>query len=142
MIENGAVLRLAPGPAEIVGQVTSGRLAVDGKVLTPVNGRVMKARKKLAWNGSVVVTIVVSPRGTLAAPPRVVLQAVPDDAEPGVLEGQVETALAEVLGKLPPGALKNTELATEVARRAARHVVLGHSGKRVPVEVQIIPLPG
>jgi len=142
MIENGGVMRLAPGPAEIIGQVTSGRLAVDGKILTPVNGSVMKARKKLAWNGAVVVTVVVTPRGTLAVPPRAVLQAVPDDAEPGVLTGHVEAALADALGKLPPGALKNPELATEVARRAARHVVLGHSGKRVPIEVQIIPLPG
>jgi ribonuclease J len=141
LTENGSVLRLAPGSAEIVAQVTAGRLAVDGKVLTPVGGEVLRARKKLAWNGAVVVTVVATAGGALATPVRAVLQAVPDDEAPGVLPARVNAALDDAFARLPRGALKNDDLATEVARRAVRHVLLPQSGKRPPIEVQIIRLP-
>jgi ribonuclease J len=142
MIENGSMLRLAPGAAEKIGEVTAGRLAVDGKVLTPVGGSVLRARKKLAWNGAAVITLVVTARGTLATPPRTLLQGVPDDAPEGVLAARVDAALAEAFEKLPAGTLKNDELVIEIARRAARQVLAARGGKRPPVEVQIIRLPG
>jgi len=142
MVENGTVLRLAPGPAEVVGQVTAGRLAVDGKVLTPVDGPVMKARRKLAWNGAAVATVAVTAQGRLAVPPRVVLQGVPDGEAPGVLADRVVAAMKDVLGKLGPGPMGNDELVTEVARRAVRQTLAHQGGKRPPVEVQILRLPG
>jgi len=38
LAENGSMLRLAPGRAEIIGRVQTGRLALDGMHLTPMVG--------------------------------------------------------------------------------------------------------
>lgn len=142
MIENGAVLRLAPGSAEVVGQVTAGRMAIDGKVLAPVAGPVMKARKKLAWNGGAVVTLAITAQGRLAAPPRATLLGVPDGLTPGALAAEVVRAVHKVVGPLQAGLMKNDELLTEVVRRAARQTLMAHGGKRPPIEVQLLRLPG
>ena len=40
--ENGSIIRLAPGPAEVVGQVQHGRLALDGKRIVPLDAGVMR----------------------------------------------------------------------------------------------------
>ena len=62
---NGEVVRLAPGPAAIVETVHSGRLAVEGENLLPVDGPVIRERRRLMENGAAVATVVVDAKGEL-----------------------------------------------------------------------------
>ncbi len=65
VVENGAMVRLAPEPAGIVDHVPSGRLALDGKRLMPLDSGPVQARKRLMRNGAVVLTLVLSRDGKL-----------------------------------------------------------------------------
>jgi ribonuclease J len=58
-VENGDVIRLAPGKPEKIAVVPSGYLAVDGNYLLPTNSPVMKARRKLQHDGAVIVTLIM-----------------------------------------------------------------------------------
>ena len=60
--DNGDVIRLAPGPVEVIDQVPAGRLHVDGEVLTSDKAGGMWERKKMAYNGHLTVSLVISPR--------------------------------------------------------------------------------
>ena len=62
---NGEIVRLAPGPAAIVETVHSGRLAVEGENLLPVDGPVIRERRRLMENGAAVATVVVDAKGEL-----------------------------------------------------------------------------
>src|SRR5262249_56253848 len=42
VIENGDIVRLAPGPAEVVDNAPTGRLGLDGKSLIPLHGSVIR----------------------------------------------------------------------------------------------------
>jgi ribonuclease J len=63
---NGDMVRLAPGRAEIINEVKSGRLFLDGGVLTPENSEPLRERRHAAQNGILVVSLVMDKRGRLA----------------------------------------------------------------------------
>ncbi len=103
VVENGAMVRLAPGDPAIVGQVPSGRLAVDGNRLVPLDGELIRGRNRVGYNGAAQVTIALNGSGGLAADPVV--------STTGLLEPDEEA------------------LETE-AREAARSAVEGLTAKR------------
>ena len=61
------MVRLAPGRAEIIDEVPSGRLYVDGGVLEPENGEALRERRHAAINGVLVVSLALDKRGKLAS---------------------------------------------------------------------------
>ena len=80
---NGSLIRLYPGPAEIIDQVPSGYLALDGGRLKALNAESIRDRNKLLHNGSVSATVVLNAKGDLLADPTVALRGI-DDGEAGV----------------------------------------------------------
>src|SRR5262249_59805500 len=65
---NGTLVRLAPGPAEIVDHVHAGRLARDGDAVVPLDGVALQERRKLLWNGAATATLVIDGQGPPHAP--------------------------------------------------------------------------
>jgi hypothetical protein len=53
---------LAPGPAEVIDHVPSGRLARDGDGLVPLDGDSLRERRKLLWNGAAAAASVIDKR--------------------------------------------------------------------------------
>jgi ribonuclease J len=70
---NGDMVRLAPGPAEIIDDVPVGRLYRDGAILTRADDGQVRERRKLSFAGSVSVSLVLSHKGVLLADPEVSL---------------------------------------------------------------------
>ncbi len=138
VVENGSVLRLAPGPARIVDAVSAGRLAVDGQTIGAVDSEAVQARRRMTKDGLASATLVVTAKGRLAALPRVALWGLP-----GLSNGEsvTESAIHEIeraLAELPPGA--DDEGFAETARRALRRLVKTHLGKRPVIDVSVIRL--
>ncbi len=64
---NGDMVRLAPGRPEVIDEVPSGRLFVDGNVLEPEGGEALRERRHAASNGVLVVSLAMNAKGKLAA---------------------------------------------------------------------------
>jgi ribonuclease J len=64
---NGDMVRLAPGRAEVVDEVPSGRLFVDGNVLEPEGAPALRERRHAAHNGVLLVSLALDKRGKLAS---------------------------------------------------------------------------
>ncbi|WP_422013765.1 ribonuclease J [Reyranella sp.] len=133
---NGTLVRLAPGPAEIIDHVFSGRLARDGDTLIPLDGESLRERRKLLWNGAAAATLVVDKRGKPLAPPKVSLRGI-DDAD-GELQEAIEDALAEMLADLKSVERTDDRRMEEAARQAVRRVVRAHLGKKPLTDVHIV----
>ncbi len=134
---NGTVVRLGPGEPEIVGHVPAGRLALDGDVILPVEGRTMAARRKLAHGGLMVVTIARSPAGRLAGAPAVVAQGVPVEQEEEAFLAECRSAAAKAVEAA--GFADERRLIDEV-KVAVRRVARSWTGRKPPTEVAIIAL--
>ena len=70
-VRNGAMVRLLPGDAEIIGEAPVGRIYRDGQLLIPGDEECIRERRKLSFVGSVVVSIAITKAGELAADPQV-----------------------------------------------------------------------
>jgi ribonuclease J len=101
---NGDMVRLAPGRAEIVDEVPSGRLFVDAGVLTPENGEALRERRHAAHNGVVAVSVVLDRRGRIVSGPQVRALGLPTDDDYPLeevlddLSGEAEQALNRLSG--------------------------------------------
>ncbi|MEE8545744.1 MAG: MBL fold metallo-hydrolase RNA specificity domain-containing protein [Alphaproteobacteria bacterium] len=136
--ENGAVVRLAPGPAAIVDHVPAGRLVLDGATLVAAESPVVRTRRRLMQRGSAVVTIVVDDGGHLVAPPMVVVMGL--EGGGADQEGEAAAAVSEALAKLPRSGLKDDDALAECARRAALRSLKASSGRRPLVEARVTRL--
>jgi ribonuclease J len=136
VIEDGDVLRLAPGEPDVVEGVPSGRLAVDGDRLLPLDGDVLQARKKMLFNGLVIASLAVDVSGRVLGQPQV--------SAPGLFDGtgdepaQIAADLARAVVELP-GAMKREDGALrEAARTAVRRSLGRRLRKRPSVEVHLL----
>ena len=133
---NGTLVRLAPGPAEIIDHVPSGRLARDGDGLVPLHGDSLRERRKLLWNGAAATTIVLDGRGKVVAAPKVSLRGI-EDCE-GELVEAIVSGLTEMLADLSAAERKDDGRIEEAARQAVRRVVRAHLGKKPLTDVHIV----
>ncbi len=92
---NGEVIRLAPGQATIIEEVPSGRLFLDGNVLTPENSEPLRERRHAAANGVLMVAVTLDKKNKLAADAEVRAIGLPAEADyslKDVLEDLAEDA--------------------------------------------------
>jgi len=78
---NGDMVLLAPGHPSIIDEVPSGRLYVDGGVVTPENGEALRERRHAAFNGVLAVSIVLDGRNRVVSGPQVRGLGLAGDAE-------------------------------------------------------------
>jgi len=137
---NGDVVRLAPGRAEIIGAVPSGRLAADGTVLIPLDEPSVQMRRRLMFNGSAVATVALDGQGEMLAPPQVTLHGIADEAEEGDLARIVAAAVRSAVESLPRPRRRDDTEVREAARLAMRRTIRTVRGKKPPIDIHIVRL--
>jgi ribonuclease J len=138
---DGDVLRLAPGPVEVVDEVPVGRVYRDGQMLVDAQSAAISQRRKLAFAGVVSVAFVLSERGELLGDPDVRLAGLPEFAsgnEP--MENFVIDAVYESLESLPKQRRRDAEAVEEAVARAVRGKVNEVWGKKPLCHVQVLQI--
>ncbi|TAN53706.1 MAG: ribonuclease J, partial [Rhodospirillales bacterium] len=138
MARNGTMLRLSPGPAEIVDHIPTGKLAMDGGRLIRMDSTVMRNRHRMIWNGSAVVTVVVDKKGRLLADPKVSAQGLLDPETDAQLLEDAAMAVAEAIEDMPSGQRRDDAALSEAARLATRRALYERVEKKPLTEVHLI----
>jgi ribonuclease J len=138
LLENGDMLRLAPGVPEIIDSVPTGRLAVDGNAIMPLKGNVMGARRRMLFNGVVVGSAVVDAAGRVLGATKISAPGLFD--EDGKLQREVESEFETLLAELPPAIRKEDAALADAARSVLRRITGKRLGKRPIVEAHILRL--
>ena len=142
LVENGDLLRLAPGPATVVGRAPSGRLALDGDKIVATDHVSIGARRKLMHNGAVFVSVVVDRSGRTLVPPLISGRGVMDGEDAQVARDALAAAVADAVDGLPRAQARDAAALEEAVRRAVRRAVRESHGKRPLIDVQIARVPG
>ena len=138
VIRNGLMVRLAPGPAEIVDEAPSGRLYLDGEVLTASDEGAVQERRRLAFAGSVFVSIVLDGKGQVRGDPQVRLMGLPETDGTGLdFEDRALDAIDEALDRLPAKRRDDDDAVAEFLRRAVRGALRREWGKKPQVAVVV-----
>ncbi|MEZ5873754.1 MAG: ribonuclease J [Hyphomicrobiales bacterium] len=128
---NGTMVRLLPGPAEIVDEVPVGRLYRDGNILTRADEGQVRERRKLSFAGSVFVSLVLSEKGALMAEPEVALAGLPATDMNGIpLADIARDTTVGTIESIPRPRRKDPALVREAVRRAVRAAINQAWGKK------------
>ncbi len=128
---NGTMVRLLPGPAEIIDEVPVGRLYRDGTIITRADDGQVRDRRRLGFAGTVAVSLVMSDKGVLLAEPEVAVTGLPAADNQGTpFEEIARDAAIGTIESLPKPKRKDQALVSEAVRRAVRAAINQAWGKK------------
>jgi ribonuclease J len=138
---NGDVVRLAPGPAEIVDELPQGRLYRDGRLIIDGESRTVADRRRLGFVGIVSVAFTVDAKGTLVAAPVVDSIGIPELAADGRrLDDVALEAASEAIENLPRARRRDPDSIADAVKRAVRAAVAVQWGKKPLCLVHVLSL--
>lgn len=136
--QNGSMIRLAPGPGEIIDEVFTGRLAMDGRRLINLESTVIRDRRRMVYNGSAVATIILGPDGEISGLPMVSLHGIEEADTDGDVADEVVEAVIAAVERLPQRDRDDDDTVSEAARRAVRRSLRELCGKRPQTEIHLV----
>ena len=131
---NGNLVRLAPGKAEIIGHALTGRLVLDGDVILPADGATMNERRKISVHGQISVAVAIDDDGDLIGQPAIRMQGVPVEEDRDAFLVEAAEAAQDVVAE----GLADTEKLREKIRLAVRRTATRWTGKKPVVDVLLI----
>jgi ribonuclease J len=137
---NGDMVRLAPGRAEIVDEVPSGRLFVDAGMLTPENGEALRERRHAAHNGMVAVSVALDGRGKIVSGPQVRALGLPttDQDELEEVLDELSEAAEQALSRLSGDDREYDSNVETAMSRAVKKASQRIWGRRPVVETTVL----
>ena len=135
--DNGNVIRLCSGKAEVIADVRTDALVVDGKQLTPLTSQVIKDRNKLLHNGSIFSSIVLTGDGLCDGPPVVTCLGLGAGTQV-VLKLQLEALISDAIETLSSAERSVDESVTKACTKAIRRFCRGQLGKSPTISIHII----
>jgi ribonuclease J len=136
LLEDGDILSLAPGSAQVLDSAPVGRLVLDGNRLTPFGGDVMTARRRMSFNGIVLASIAVDANGRMRGEPRVSAPGLFDNDDPELAD--VTSAFADSIHDLPASLRRDDAALVDAARAALRRALGRRQPKRPLVDVHLL----
>lgn len=137
---NGDVIRIAPGPVEVIDKVESGYLGIDGKFLLTANSNILKMRRRMQESGIVLAVLMLNSKNKLVMPP--VIKA------PGVLDYEEDQAIfveiaKEIVKSLEESSAplihkKNGDFIENTVRSAIRRVLKAEVGKSPAIDIELV----
>ena len=135
-VRDGHLVRLAPGAAEILDKVPSGRIFKDGRLIGDEQTTGIRDRRKLSFAGHVAVNVVLDEKYELAGDPDLVAIGVAEvDAKGVPLEDIMLDAAVGAVTSIPRGKRKDLDMIAESVRRAVRGAANESWGKKPLVTV-------
>ena len=136
---DGDLVRLAPGAAEIIDEIPSGRLYKDGSLLVEADSRTVASRRRLGFAGMVSVALALSERGELVADPEIELIGIPEaDAGGAAMADIARDAVEEAFESLPKPRRRDADSVAEAVRRAIRGAIAARWNKKPVCHVHVL----
>ncbi len=136
---DGDLVRLAPGAAEIIDEIPSGRLYKDGALLVEAEARTVTSRRRLAFAGMASVALALSDKGVLVADPEIELIGIPEtDAAGRRMDEIVGDAIEEAFEALPKPRRRDPNEVAEAVRRAVRGALAERWNKKPICHVHVL----
>ncbi len=135
-VRNGNILRLAPGPAEVIDDAPFGRIFKDGKLIGDMDEMGISDRRKLSFVGHVSVNVLLDQRYEFLADPDLVSYGLPEfDDEGEDMDDGLYDAVLGAVESIPRARRKDLDTVRESVRRAVRSAANIAWGKKPVVTV-------
>ena len=89
----------------------------------------MKDRRKMNYNGAVVITLVMDHRGQVTQDPQIALMGLTDEGQDKHLPGDIAAAVMDAVDGMPKSTRLDDAAVRHAAGQAARRFLLEHTGR-------------
>ncbi|MEG2638933.1 MAG: ribonuclease J, partial [Clostridiales bacterium] len=137
VLENGQVLELTKSKAEINGNVTVGKIMIDGMGLEDVGNMVLKDRRQLSQDGIMVVIVTVNHHGIMVAKPEMISRGFVYLKEAEELMGDARKRVTEQMVKYEGRRIKDFSAVKQDLKECVGKV-LYQAVKRKPMIIPVI----
>ncbi|MBO4521118.1 MAG: ribonuclease J [Alphaproteobacteria bacterium] len=137
VLKDGDVLRLDLSVPEVIGEVQTGVLARDKKQLIPLNASILKQRRRMIEDGTVVATVVLDKKGSVVGDIQFSAVGLIETSDP-VMEQLKESVKLAIMGISASERKENDQAIFETVKGAVRKVVVETHGRRPLVDVHLV----
>ncbi len=142
LIDPGTVLELAGGEASVTGEVTAGKVMVDGLGVGDVGSVVLRDRRLLAEEGIVIVVVAMDPqKGRLLSGPEIITRGFVYVRESEELLEDARSAVGGRMETLSPQQLLDWNIVKSHVRDEAASFFFERTGRRPMIMPVIIDVP-
>ncbi len=135
---NGTCIALSGNQPEVVEQVETGRIYLDGAVQVGALDGVVRDRIRMALNGHAVVSLILDEDDTPLGEPWVDLKGLPETGRSGAaLTDVMEQDLDQALRRADDRTILDDDKLDELMRRVARQTALQEIGRKPEVTVVV-----
>ena len=140
-VNNGEIIRLAPGEPEVVDKVTWGRVYLDGKILIDNDSKVLKDRRNIAANGYMEITVLISKNGQLKNNPIITLKGIPlNEEDESEIEYDLEDIVMDTCKTFNLNNSKQEKNLIDTLKGNCRKLINDKSGKKPLVNINLFRL--
>ena len=135
---NGMMIDLGGNAPEVAEYIETGRLYLDGSVIIPALGGVVRDRIRMALNGHVMVTLLLDENDEPLGEAWAELMGLPGIGKTGqALSDTIETELNDFLSRIEDRVRRDDDKLDEAIRRIVRQVAMEEVGKKPEVTVVV-----
>lgn len=144
--DNGTVIRLVDGnhgaerDAEIIDNVKTGALTHEKGKIVEIQSDMMRARRRMLWNGVVTASLVMNRKGGLCAVPAVSQTGISDANTAADYVAAASLAIEDAIAGMGRGARQDDSRVEEIAGQTLRRVARSMFGLRPVAHVHIMRL--
>ena len=142
--DNGTVIRLAgkggESQAAIIDNVKTGALTHEKGKILEIQSDMMRARRRMLWNGVVTASLVMNRDGGLCAVPAVSQTGISDESAATDYVATASLAIEDALARMGRAARRDDSNVEEIAGQALRRVARSMFGLRPIAHVHIMRL--
>jgi ribonuclease J len=140
--DNGTVIRLAgkggDSEAAIIDNVKTGALTHEKGKILEIQSDMMRARRRMLWNGVVTASLVMNRDGGLCAVPAVSQTGISDESAAADYVASASLAIEDALAGMGRAARRDDTNVEEIAGQALRRVARSMFGLRPIAHVHIM----
>jgi ribonuclease J len=140
LIENGDVLRIAPGVPSVIDEVPVGRMVMETDSLVGAGDDLFRTRRRLMNHGTILVGLVLDEEGSILAQPQLTPLGAFELERFGEMRAVVRDAITDAIEDMSDEAVREDERVREAVRIALRQALDLPRHRRPIVEVQITRL--
>jgi ribonuclease J len=136
--DNGSLIRLSDDGAEIIDNVHTGTLTSEKGNIVELQADMMRARRRMLWNGVVTASVIMNHSGTLCAVPSIAQSGLGDGDFASDYIAAASIAVEDAVDILGKVARRNDSSVEDVVSQAVRRVARSMFGLRPIAQVHIM----
>lgn len=139
ILKSGDVLRLDVSEPKVIGEVENGILVRDKKQIIPMHAAVLKQRRRMIEDGTVVATVVLDKNGDAVGDVQFSAVGLIEENDPVL--GRLNEAVHQAISELSVSERKEDDHAIfDTVKATVRHVIMETHGHRPLVAVHLVRL--